>query len=89
MDGVHFPFSSASVRALGPTGPPNQRITGTTSMEVKRPGHEVEHSPQSGVKDYSLPRTSSWRLLKLIKNITTLLSPVFRIVFPSRQHSPM
>jgi hypothetical protein len=38
-----FPFTTASRTALGPTQPPIQRVPGSLSLEVKRPGREVDH----------------------------------------------
>jgi len=39
--------------ALGPTQPPTRWVPGVLSLEVKRPGHETDHSPSSsaGVKN--------------------------------------
>jgi hypothetical protein len=61
-----FLYSTATRPALGLTQPPTQRVPGTLSSEVKRPGREVNHSPQSSteVKNggaiYALPSTFSW-----------------------------
>jgi hypothetical protein len=40
-----FLFTTASRTALGPTQPPIQRVPGTLSLGVKRPGREAYHSP--------------------------------------------
>jgi hypothetical protein len=39
-----FLFHTASILSLGPTQPPIQWVAGALSLEVKRPGHEVDHS---------------------------------------------
>jgi hypothetical protein len=44
-----FLFATASRTALGPTQPPIQWVPGALSLGVKRPGHEVDHSPPSSV----------------------------------------
>jgi hypothetical protein len=36
--------------ALGPTHPPIQWVLGALSLGVKRPGREVDHSPQTSVE---------------------------------------
>jgi hypothetical protein len=38
-------FTTVSKTALGPTQPPIQRVPWVLSLEVKRPGHEADHSP--------------------------------------------
>jgi hypothetical protein len=45
-----FLFTTASRTALGPTQPPIQWIRAALSLGVKRPGHEVDHSPPSSAK---------------------------------------
>jgi hypothetical protein len=42
-----FLFTTASRLALGPTQTPIQRATDALSLGIKRPGREVDHSPQS------------------------------------------
>jgi hypothetical protein len=42
----HFLFST-SRPVLGPTQPHFQWVKGALSPEVKRPGHEIDHSPPS------------------------------------------
>jgi hypothetical protein len=39
-----FLFATASRLVLRPTRPPSQRVPGTLSPGVKRPGHEADHS---------------------------------------------
>jgi len=49
---------------LWPTQPPNQRIPGTLSLVLKRPGREADHSPPSSVKMNAWSYTSSpWVLV--------------------------
>jgi hypothetical protein len=45
-----FLFTTASRTVLGPTQPPFQWVPGPLSLGVKRPGHEADHSPPSGVE---------------------------------------
>jgi len=45
-----FIFSTASRLAPGPTQPPVQRVTGSLSPEMKRPGREADHSPPSSAE---------------------------------------
>jgi hypothetical protein len=45
-----FLFTTASRMALGPTQPPIQWVPGALSLEVKRPGHEADHSPPSSAE---------------------------------------
>jgi hypothetical protein len=42
-----FLFSAASRPCLGPTQPPIQWVPETVFLEVKRAGHEADHSPPS------------------------------------------
>jgi hypothetical protein len=42
-----FLFTTASRTSLGPTQPPIQRVSGTVSLGIKRPGREADHSPPS------------------------------------------
>jgi hypothetical protein len=42
--GIFLP-TTVSRRALGPTQPPIQWVTGALSVGVKWPGHEADHSP--------------------------------------------
>jgi hypothetical protein len=48
--GQIFLFSTASKPAIGPTQPPTQYAAGDPSPEIKRPGREAEHPPQSSVE---------------------------------------
>jgi hypothetical protein len=41
----NFQFSTSSRPTPGPTQPPIQWVLGALSPEVKRQGHEAEHSP--------------------------------------------
>jgi hypothetical protein len=63
-------FATASRPVLGPPPPPKppiQRVLGTLSPGLKRPGREADHSPPSCVeiknawRCTSTPHTSSWR----------------------------
>jgi hypothetical protein len=45
-----FLFTIASRTVVGPTQPPIQRVLGAFSLEVKRPGLEADHSPQSSTE---------------------------------------
>jgi hypothetical protein len=45
-----FLFSTPSRPALGPTQPPIQWVSGAISSEVKQPGREADHSPQSSAE---------------------------------------
>jgi hypothetical protein len=45
-----FLFTTASRMALGSTQPPIQWVPGALSLEVKRPGHEADHSPPSSAE---------------------------------------
>jgi hypothetical protein len=45
-----FFFVMLSRPALGPTQPPTQRVPGTTTPGVKRPGREAGNSPPSSAK---------------------------------------
>jgi hypothetical protein len=63
-----FLFTTASRTALRPTQPPIQWVPGTLSLEVKRSGHEADHSPPSSaeIKEWvelylHSPNTPSWR----------------------------
>jgi hypothetical protein len=40
-------FSTSFRPAMGASQPPIQRVLGTLSLEVKRPGCETDHSPSS------------------------------------------
>jgi hypothetical protein len=69
-----FFFTTASRKALGPTQPPVQGVPGALSLEVKRPGHEADHSPpfNAEVKEcveihFYSPNTPSWRGAQLKK----------------------
>jgi hypothetical protein len=46
-----FLFATASGQALGPTQLHIQWVPGAITMEVKRPGRDADHSPQSGAND--------------------------------------
>jgi hypothetical protein len=46
-----FLFTTASTMTLRPTQPPIQCIPGALSLEVKKPGHEADHSTPSSAKD--------------------------------------
>jgi hypothetical protein len=79
---------SAYYRVLGPTQPPIQWIPRTLSLEVRRPGHEADHTPTSSaevkecVELYLLsPNTPSWRGAHLKRSTgTTLPLPVLPFV---------
>jgi hypothetical protein len=43
--GRNFHFSISSIPGLGHTQPPMQCVPGAPSPEVKRSGHEADHSP--------------------------------------------
>jgi hypothetical protein len=43
-------FSMSSRPVLGPTQPPIQWVPGAISAGVKRPGHEVDHSPPTSAE---------------------------------------
>jgi hypothetical protein len=43
----NFLFSKSSRPAVGSTQSPNQLVPGALSSGVKRPGREVDHSPQT------------------------------------------
>jgi hypothetical protein len=43
--GKKFLFSTFSRQALGSTYPPRKWILGAFFLEIKRPGHEADHSP--------------------------------------------
>jgi len=45
-----FLFTTASRTALGPTQAPIQWVTGSLSLEVKRPGREADHSHTSSAE---------------------------------------
>jgi hypothetical protein len=45
-----FLFTAASGTALGPTQSRIQWVPGALSLEVKRPGREADHSPQSSAE---------------------------------------
>jgi hypothetical protein len=45
-----FLLTTASRTALGPTQPPIQRLLGTLSLGVKRPGREADHLPPSSAE---------------------------------------
>jgi hypothetical protein len=45
-----FLFTTVSRTALGPTQPPIQRVPGTVSLGVKRPGREADHTPPSSAE---------------------------------------
>jgi hypothetical protein len=45
-----FLSTTASTTDLGPAQPPIQRVPGALSLEVKRPGREAGHSPQSSAE---------------------------------------
>jgi hypothetical protein len=47
--GIFF-FTTASRTALGPTQPPIQRVPGSLSLGVQRPGREDDHSPPSSAE---------------------------------------
>jgi hypothetical protein len=49
----NFLFDTASRPALGPTQPPMQWVPAALSLEIKWPGRDADHSPQSSaeVKD--------------------------------------
>jgi hypothetical protein len=62
---LHYRIQNVS---LGPTQQPIQWVPGVLSLDVKRPGREVDHSPPSGAEAKNacgaippLPNTSSWR----------------------------
>jgi hypothetical protein len=46
----NFLLSTSSRPALGPTQPPIQGVPGSLSPEVKRPGHEADHSPPTSAE---------------------------------------
>jgi hypothetical protein len=45
-----FLFTTASRTALGSTQPPTQWMPGASSLEIKRPGLEADHSPPSSAE---------------------------------------
>jgi len=45
-----FVFATASRPFLGPTQPPIQWVLGALYPGIKRPGHEVDHSPPSSAE---------------------------------------
>jgi hypothetical protein len=57
---------TASRPALGPTQPPIQWVSEALFPRIKRPGHEIDHSPPSSAEDKNcgaippLLRMSSW-----------------------------
>jgi hypothetical protein len=71
-----FLFTTASRTSLGATQPLIQWVPGVLTLEVKRPGHEADHSPPSSaevkecVELYLHPHTSSWRGAQLNKKHT-------------------
>jgi hypothetical protein len=86
-----FLFTTASRTTLGPTQPRMQWVTGTLSLEVKRPGCEADHSPPSSAEvknawsyNSTLQYTFiAWYLVKLFyidliryKFVSLMLSPV-------------
>jgi hypothetical protein len=62
-----FLFTTASRTAVGPTQPPIQRVPGSLSLGVKRPGSEADHSPPTSTEELYLhyPNTPSWRGVQL------------------------
>jgi hypothetical protein len=76
-----FLFTTASRTALGSTQPPIQWVTGSLSLEVKRPGSEAEHSPPSSAEvknEWSYTSTRqyvfmAWCLVKRRDNFTFTL----------------
>jgi len=77
---------SAYYRVLGPTQPPIQWIPRTLSLEVRRPGHEADHTPTSSaevkecVELYLLsPNTPSWRGAHLKRSTGTTLPFIARL----------
>jgi hypothetical protein len=50
VGGKNFDFSMLSRPALGPTQPTIQKVLGTVSMKVKRPGYEADHSPPTSAE---------------------------------------
>jgi hypothetical protein len=45
-----FHLATPSTQVLDPTHPPIQWVTGSLSLGVKWPGHEVNHSPPSNAE---------------------------------------
>jgi len=43
-------FTTVSRMDLGPTQPPIQWVPGALSLEIKRSGHEADHSPPSSAE---------------------------------------
>jgi hypothetical protein len=82
-----FLFTTASRTALGPTQPPIEWVPGALSLEVKRPGREADHSPQSSAEVTnawsftSTPRYVfvAWCLVKHRDNFTFLLLSLERV----------
>lgn len=77
----YFPYSIASISALGPIQPPIQWVPVTISLKFKRPGHQTDNSPLSSavVKNSgdipALPICVHGVVFKKLSIGTTLPSP--------------